>query len=195
MANVSRIRGLEAVGHLRAHPYNGRVRKYVYPVGETAPLGLGDPVKSGGTADATSGLPTIARAAAGDILRGVVVGVDPVDGIAIGSENFNRKHAPGTLTQFVYVNDDPDTIFAIQEDNSATFAVTMVGENADLITMVDCNTTTGYSKAQLSTTSHVTTTAQLRILGIVNTPDNAVSANAKLLVMINEHEFKSTAGV
>lgn len=196
MANSDRLFGLKPVDNLRQPGTLGRIRRYLINSDVDVPVGIGDPVKSAGSADASTGLPTVTRAAAGDALRGVVVGFDQVDGVAIASTNLNRIHRPASVAMYAMVCDDPDTLFEIQEDDSATFAVTMVGENADLATVGDCNTTTGISTVELSTTSHTTDAAQLRIIGVPRLGiDNAVSAHAKLTVLINEHELKATAGV
>ena len=56
------------------------------------------------------------------------------------------------------------------------------------------NTTTGASGMELNTADHKTATAQLRIMGLVQRPDNSVGVNAKLAVLINEHFYKSTTG-
>jgi hypothetical protein len=195
MANVDKVRGAKLIGTSRGGPHTARVRTYVIPASDGTAVFLGDFVKSGGSADA-SGLATVIQAAAGDALRGVVVGVNPIKGVAIGSENLNRNYRPANVKMHVLVCDDPDAIFEIQEDAvGATTALDDVGENAD-ITVAAGSTATGLSGMELDSSDHKTTTAQLRILGFVESPDNTpASANAKLLVKINEHELASTSGV
>jgi hypothetical protein len=198
MANTSLVRGLKVVGHIYGSDYSARVRKYIVPSGDATALFIGDAVKSGGTAVALGDevLTTVIQAAAGDTLRGVVVGIDPIEGVAVGSENLNRLHRPASTQMVVHVCDDPNAIFEIQEDAvGATTALVDVGENADLIVGAG-STTTGLSGMQLDSSDHKTATAQLRILGFAPIIGNqAAVANAKLLVMINEHELKSTSGV
>ena len=194
MANTNAPFGLKAVDNLRQPGTVGRVRRYI--VSSSNPLGIGDVVKSGGTADAVTGIATIDRAAAGDPIRGVVIGFDQVDGVSDANFNLIRTHCPASVGLFAMVCDDPDTIYEVQTDASLTFAVTMVGENADVITAVDCNTVTGLSKTALSTTDHKTATAQLRILEVPRLGiDNEVGDYAIVRVLINEHELKSTTGL
>jgi hypothetical protein len=196
MANVSVVQGLKAVGNLRGDGTTGRVRRYFVPASDNTALFIGDAVKSGGTSDPLTGLATITQAAAGDTLRGVVVAVDQVDGVAVGSTNISRRHRPASTAMYVMVNDDPDTIFEVQEDaDVATTALIDIGENADIIVAAG-NASTGLSGMQLDSSTHTPNSAQLRMLGFVQRPNNApASANAKLLVVINEHELKSTSGV
>jgi hypothetical protein len=53
------------------------------------------------------------------------------------------------------------------------------------------------SKVELSETTGVSTTAQLRLLGFSKDPDNSDigSANVNMVVSINEHFLKSTTGI
>jgi hypothetical protein len=188
MANVSRVSGARPVKHISGSPYNGQCNKYYVPASDGTAIFMGDFVKSGGTADA-DGVASVAQAAAGDTIRGVVVGVVPDTADSL------IYRAASTL-RYVLVCDDPDIIFEIQEDAvGATTALVDVGENADIIVAAG-STTTGTSGMQLDSSTHTASSAQLRILGFAQRPDNEpASANAKLLVLINEHELKSTSGV
>jgi hypothetical protein len=163
---------------------------------------VGDPVKSGGTAGAAGvtvygqnceGMATVATAAAGDTLRGVVVGFSPLQ------SNLETLHRAASTARLAYVVDSPDVVFEVQEDAvGAAIAAIDIGENADIIYAAG-SAVTGRSGVMLDSSDHKTATAQLRMLGFVQRPDNAIglstSDKAKLLVVINEHEFKATAGV
>lgn len=198
MANLNAPRGLIPVQHLDGSPYNGKVNMYLVPASDGTAMFVGDPVKSGGTAGAvgsqangipTEGMPTVTTAAAGNTLRGVVVG------FLVNQDNLMQKHRAASTLRIALVADAPDIVFEVQEDSvGAATALVDVGENADLIYAAG-SALTGLSAVQLDSSDHQTTTAQLRILGFVNRPDNAQGTNAKLLVMINEHELKSTTGV
>src|SRR5688500_14465039 len=87
MANTDRPYGLRPVGHLNGAPWNGKVSTYYVPASDATAIYVGDPVKSGGTAGAAGtvvygqsveGMPTITVAAAGNTLRGVVIGFSPL---------------------------------------------------------------------------------------------------------------------
>lgn len=195
MANTSNVLGLKPVGTLTG-TNTGRVRRYYIPSTDSTAVFVGDAVKSAGSSDAIEGVPTVAQAAAGDTLRGVVVGIDPVDGVAANSIQLGINYRPASTAMYVLVNDDPNTIYEVQEDAvGATTALIDVGENADIVVGAG-DTVTGASGMQLDSSDHKTATAQLRILGFARRCDNEpASANAKLLVIINEHELKSTTGV
>ena len=90
------------------------------------------------------------------------------------------------------VLDDPNQLFIIQNDG--TSAVTDYGKNADIVVGTG-STTTGVSANVLDTSSIATTAAlNLKIVGLWDVPNNAVGANAVVVVKINEHLYGS-AGV
>lgn len=90
MANVNRAGGARPVKHISGAPYNGQCNVYECNTGNA--VFLGDFVKSGGTANA-DGVPTVVIAAAGDTLRGVVVGVvpDTADSLIYRASSTTRK--------------------------------------------------------------------------------------------------------
>jgi hypothetical protein len=187
MANANVATGLRPVRHRNGAPYNGATNTYCIDSGDTTAAYIGDAVKSAGGADAL-GVPTVIQAAAGDTLRGVIVSVRPVT-------SASTPYREASTTRYVQVADDPDLVFEIQEDAvGGALAATEVGENADLVVAAG-SAYTGRSGMQLDSSDHKTATAQLRILGFVQRPDNAIGANAKVLVSINEHELKSTTGL
>jgi hypothetical protein len=90
------------------------------------------------------------------------------------------------------VLDDPSQMFIIQNDG--TSAVTNYGKNADIVIGTG-NTTTGLSANELDTSTIANTAAlNLKIIGLWDVPNNAVGANAVVVVKINEHLYGS-AGV
>ena len=90
------------------------------------------------------------------------------------------------------VLDDPSQMFIIQNDG--TSATTDYGKNADVVVGTG-NTTTGLSAIELDTSTIATTAAlNLKIIGLWDVPNNAVGANAVVVVKINEHSYGS-AGV
>lgn len=198
MANTSRPRGLRPVAYLNGAKYNGAATQYLCPSSDNVAMFVGDLVKSGGSAGAAGvvvagqdveGMPTIATAAAGDsLLRGVVVGFLP------DPTNLQVLYRVASTNRIALVVDDPNVIFEIEEDAlGAALAAVDVGENADIIATAG-STTTGQSAHVLDSSDHKTGTAQLRILGFVKRSDNNIGANAKMNVLINEHDFKSTTG-
>ena len=187
MANVDRVNGLRPVRHLDGSPYNGAANTYFIPASDNTAVFIGDAVKSAGSADA-DGVATVAQAAAGEAIRGVVVGVKPVT-----AESPIYREA--STARYVMVADAPDLVFEVQEDAvGGALAATDVGNNADLV-VGSGSTATGRSGMELDSSTKATSTAQLRIIGFAQRPDNEIGDNAKVLVTINEHELKSTTGV
>lgn len=199
MANSDTPFGMRPVAHLDGSPWNGKVTTYLSPSADGTATYVGDPVKSGGTAGAAGvtvygydveGMATIATAAAGDTLRGVVIGFSPLQ------SNLETLYRVASTNRLAYVVDSPDVVFEIQEDSVGNdVAITQVGNNFDIVYAAG-NTTTGRSAVELDSSDATgTATAQLRLLGLVKRPNNALGTNAKWLVMINEHELKSATGV
>ena len=199
MANTDRPFGLRPVKHLDGSPWNGQVSTYYVPASDGTAIYVGDPVKSGGTAgdegtfvygQHVDGMPTVAVAAAGDTLRGVVVGFSPLQ------SNLETLHRAASTARLAYVVDSPDVVFEVQSDEGgAALALVDVGENADILYTAG-SAVTGRSAVELDSSTHQTTTAQLRILGFVQRVDNDPGSNfGKVLVVINEHELKSTSGL
>ncbi len=197
---VDRPNGLFPVQHLDGSPFNGRVTMYLIPSSNGTATFVGDAVKSAGSAGAAGttvngidveGMPTVIQAAAGDPVRGVVVGFLP------NFANLTQKHRVSSQNRIALVADAPDVVFEIQEDSdSANLAATNVGANVDLV-VGSGNATTGISAMELNSDAveSTTTSAQCRILRLASKPDNAIGTNARWLVVFNEHELKATAGV
>ena len=108
-----------------------------------------------------------------------------------------KNYYPGSvnITQgkiIADVLDDPNQLFIIQNDG--TSAVANYGKNADVV-MGTGSTTTGVSGMELDTSTIANTAAlNLKIVGLWDVPNNAVGANAVVVVKINEHLYGS-AGV
>ena len=188
MANSDAARGLIPRYNGNGSPYTGQCNKYFIASGDATAVFIGDAVKSAGSAD-TRGIPTVIQAAAGDTIRGVVVAFD------LDPTNLENKHRLASTTRYVYVCAAPDVIFEIQDDSvGGDLAAVDIGLNADLVVAAG-STVTGYSGMELDTSTKATTAAQLRIVGLADKPDNEIGTNSKVLVIINEHEFKTTTGV
>lgn len=186
MANVDRVNGLRPVAHRNGAPYTGAANRYYVPSSDGTAIFVGDAVKSAGSAD-SDGVPSVAQAAAGDAIRGVVVGVEPVT-------DESTSYRAASTERYVFVADDPDLVFEVQEDSvGGDLAATDVGSNADIV-VGSGSTTTGTSGMELDSSTAATTAAQLRILGLAQRADNEIGTNARWLVSINEHELTSTTG-
>lgn len=131
----------------------------------------------------------VAPAAAGNELLGACVGV-------LGDyDNLSRRYLPASTSGTILVQDDPYTIFEVQEDDGGT-ALTSAARGALVDHVATAGaTSTSISKHELDQDSVGTASGGLRLLRIVDREDNAYGDNAKWEVVINEHEFRGTDGV
>lgn len=179
-------------------PWNGQVNMYLCPSADATAMFVGDAVKSGGTAGAAGvivngqdveGMATIATAAANNVCRGVVVGFLPKQ------SDLTVLHREASTNRIALVVDDPMVVYEI-EANGVGVAAADVGANADFVATAG-STLTGQSAFVLNTASIATTAGlNLRILGLVKRPDNALGTADKVWVTLNSHEFHTgVAGV
>src|SRR3954465_2181440 len=114
MANTSRPTGLRPVSTLAGALWNGQVNMYLCPAADGTAVFVGDAVKSGGTAGAAGvivngqdveGIATIAEAAAGDAIRGVVVGFLPKQ------SDLTVLHREASTNRIALVVDDPNVVY------------------------------------------------------------------------------------
>ena len=191
MANVDSIFGARVSQIQLASGYTGKINSYTVLAADAVALFYGDFVKLTGTSGANEeGIqyPVVAQAAATNTIVGVVVGfkADP--------DNLSRIYRPASTLRTVFVADDPYLTLEIQASSDAAIIAADIGQNAD-ITVGAGSTATGISGMELDQTTLTAATAQLRILGLVNREDNELGLHAKLLCMINEHQYKTTSGV
>lgn len=193
IVNPNVPRGLVPVQGLGAAATTGGLRAYVHDAGDGTALFPGDPVKLAGANTTVRGqtLAQVIRAASGDVIVGVVVAVEP-------DTRDSTLHVAASTTRIVLVNDDPNALFEIQDENAGT-ALTdaAVGLNVNFKGSGG-NTTYGLSNVVLDNTSEATTnTLDLKIVGIVNRVDNVSgTAAARYLVRINRHQYANqVAGV
>jgi len=187
MANIDAAFGLKPIGKVGQNRDAQGLSEYSIAASASA-IYFQDPVELAATG-------TITVAAASDALLGSLNGVFFTDATT-GKPTFaNHLDASNTATDIVgFVSDDPYERFEIQADGAT--AAADVGLNADIV--YAAGSSPDYvSKVELQTSDQKTGTAQLRILAISKDPDNntAGSANVNLVVLINEHQLKATAGV
>lgn len=187
MANVDSPFGLKPVRYVGGGPYMGDANLYYVPSSDSTAIFVGDAVKLAGSAD-SDGVPSVAQAAAGDTVIGVVVGVKPVT-------NDSTIYREASTERYVYVADDPDLLFLVQEDSDGgALAAADVGNNCDLV-VGSGSTQTGLSAMEVDSSTKATTTAQVRIMRLWDAADNEIGDQAKWLVKIVEHRNTSATGV
>ncbi len=185
MANADIPRGLVPVYNADGGPYTGQSMLCAIPASDGTATFLYDPVKLSGTADATTGVPTVIQAAATDAIFGVIVGFQP------NPDNLALNYRTASTLRYVYVCTDPGVMYEIQEDSVGNnLAVTEVGLATDIAVSAG-NTLSGLSGVELDSSDTATAAGQLRILGLVRRPDNEIGTNAKWLVRISEHQINA----
>jgi hypothetical protein len=195
MANINSPFGFKPVKHLSGSPWNGKVNTYFVPATDATALFKGDAVKSAGSADASGKYPTVAQVAAGDAVRGIVIGFGDNPYVMSHPDAPNRDYRPASVAMYAFVVDDPSVIFEVQEDSvGGALAAVDIGMVAD-IAVAAGSTVTGKSAMQLDTSTKILLAATCKILRIVDREDNELGNNAKVEVLIVEHEMNLATGV
>lgn len=204
MANNDAPFGLKPIRHKSGAPYNGAMRPMVVLSTYATALFIGDPVirVAGGsnTAEITvqgggtfppGTLPNVERGAAGGPFTGVIVavGADP--------DSESTIYSPASTEGVVWVADDPDLIFEIQEVSGGTaLTAADVGLNASVVVGTG-STATGQSGVELDNSTEATTAGlELKIVALSNKTGNAIGEHAVWEVQINDHtQAHGTAGI
>src|SRR6056300_826119 len=188
MANVDKAFGLRPLGNLSA---SGSQKQYGYEIADNQAGAIfqGDLVtlKDGYILQ----FDPASHTAAVGVFNGCFY-TDPTTGKPTFSNYYpgSVNITQGTITADVLA--DPNQMFLIQNDG--TSAATDYGKNADIVIGTG-STTTGVSANELDTSSIANTAAlNLKVIGLWDVPNNAVGANAVVVVKINEHLYGS-AGV
>jgi len=192
MANQNAAFGLRPLGKLGSNVNSEGVTEYKIASGASGNIFSGDPVKM-------TSAGTILVAAAGDQLLGVFRGCKFTN--SSGEIIFSAHWPNGTVTSdaVAFVVDDPNALFEVESAATGSVVQTVVGNNADIV-YASGSTTDGQSGVTISGTT-AATSAQLRIVGISNDPENntlgtgSQSANVNMIVKINEHFYAQVTGV
>lgn len=195
MPNSDTPFGFKPVKHLIGSPWNGKTNVYFVPSTDGTALFKGDAVKSAGAADTTGKYPTVAQAAAGDVIRGVIVGFGDNPFTMIRPDTPNAVHRAASVAMYVFVVDDPFVIFEIQEDSVGnSIGTAMVGLSTD-IAVTAGSTVTGNSGMELDSSDTATALGQCKILRAVNRENNELGNYCKWEVTIIEHEMLAATDV
>lgn len=192
MANVDSPFGLKPVAHRNGQPYNGSFRYYSVPASDSTAILIGDPVVLAGTSQTINGriYSDVARAATGNVITGVCIGVVPVTQDSL-------IYRAASTQRVLMIADNPDLVFEIQEVSGGTaLTANDAGLNADFVVAAG-STVTGKSGVELNNATEATTnTLDLHILGVVMREDNEIGEHCKWLVTINRHQFANqVAGI
>lgn len=200
MSNPNAPFGLRPINELAGSPYSGGARVYSVPASDATAIFIGDPVKLVGTSEIINGSPyaDVARANSGDVFVGAVVGVLPVTRDSL-------TYRAASTQRLLLVADDPNLTFEIAQSSTGTpLSANSIGLNANINVSGSGSTFTGYSAAVVDdTTAATTNTLDLKIIGLLDAPDNDIGSaagtgtlNSRLLVRLNRHQYvNQTAGV
>jgi hypothetical protein len=186
MANKDAAFGLKPIGKVGQNRDAQGLSEYSIAASATA-IYQNDPVKMLATG-------TIGVAAAADVLLGSLTGVFYTDASTSKPTWANHLAASNTATDIVgFISDDPYQRFEIQ--SAGTPAQTNIGNCADIV--YAAGSSPNYVSGVEISGTMAAGTAQLKIMSVSGDPDNNElgSANTNLIVTINEHFFKQTAGI
>jgi hypothetical protein len=188
MANVDKAFGLRALGNLSA---TGSQKQFGYQIADNQAGAIfqGDLVtlKDGFILQFD---PSSHTAAVG-VFNGVFY-TDPTTGKPTFKNFYPGSVNITTGTIQADVLDDPNQLFIIQSDEDIEQAD--FGKNADVV-VGSGSTTTGLSAMELDSSDIGTAAAKnLKLIGIYDTPGNALGNFCQVVVKINEHLYGS-AGV
>ena len=206
MANNNNPKGAVPYQRIDGAVYRDSKTVYFVPYGNTNALNIGDFVtKVTGSAD-TGGINGIdlTTAGSGNPITGVIVGFvgNCAAGAGLAAASFwplttsggaITRPASTTRDYYALVDDDPESVFAIQENDDSggtpgtALPVTAVGKNANFIHAA--GSVYGLSGTMLDANAVSTgSTYQLNIKGFVNSVENVAGAlYAKVIVTINNH--------
>lgn len=144
-------------------------------------IGVGDPVVRQTNSADPEGYAEVVRATTGSATTGMVVAIEPT------RSDLAKRHLASADTGYVLVDDNPDSLFVVQDNGGATgIVIADIGLHVDSVTAIDADTVTGVSKYELDTEA-IGTDNTFRIERLLQREDNEVGANAEWVVSINLH--------
>jgi hypothetical protein len=188
MANIDKAFGLRPIGNLSG---TGAQKQYGYEIADNQ----SGAIYQGDLVTVFDGYLVKFAPATHTAAVGVFNGCQYIDPTT-GKPTFKNFY-PGSVnitagSIVADVIDDPSQLFLVQADDDIVQAD--IGKNAD-VTGTGGSTTNGVSAMELDSSTVANTAAlNLKIVGLWNTPGNALGTNAVVVVKINEHMYGS-AGV
>ena len=199
---LNRPFGLSPARHGSASQYSSQVQRYRIPSSDGSAYYVGDAVKQAAGAD-TRGIPNVQKAASTDTLRGVIVGVEnptinalSLQGTVI-DDTITSVPATKTRDYYVYVMDDPNALFYIQDDGITSGNLVAASANLNSVLTIAAPSL-GYQLSGtvlLSSSFANTATLNIKLMGLAQVPaiagggTNAFGAYAIWVCRINEHEL------
>ena len=196
MANVDGAYGF-ALHEDRSH--SGLVT-CIIPASDGTATFIGDAVKladlDAARIDGGPYVQAVIQAAATNPIFGIVMGFQK-HLVATGMD-LSTRHRPASTAMYVLVKPaHPLDVYRMQaDDDTETLTAASIGCNADII-VGSGNAVTGMSAMEIdSSTAAATAGLQVRIVGVVDRPDNVLgSVQQDMLVSINQNQAFNDAGV
>jgi hypothetical protein len=183
MANTDNALGLIPLRGGNGSPWNGATELFCVPATDSTITYVGAIVKLAGSADA-DGVPTATTiTATGQKVVGVVASVN-------ATQATDPVYRLANTLRYVNVITDPNALFEVQ--CNGTLTATMIGNTADVSTPTTGTAATGQSLTELlisSVTASGDGTEDFTIVRLVPRVDNALGADAKVVVRLNNHEY------
>lgn len=199
MANANVAFGLRPIND-NGTPWSGQGRMVYIPASQAGNIFLGDPLVPLGGSDAF-GVPAVGIASAGAtnvVLGGFISNCNGPQGSGVTIVQNTPVYRVASVASYGFVCDDPNQLYAIQEDSvgGAIAAGTGGFANGNLVAGAG-STATAFSGWQLQSSSVTApaATAQLKLLGLLRGPDNVLGVNAKWVVRLNLPALWSTTGI
>lgn len=202
MSNANAPFGLKPI-NLDGTTWSGQGRLVYIPSSQGA-IYIGDPLIPLGSTDAY-GVPAVGIASDGatDRIAGSFLG--QCNGPARGANSASTLlqsatlYHPASTAGYALMCDDPSVVYEIQEDSDGgAIAITTGGyANGNLVTGSGGSTATGLSSWMLDSSSVATgnATYQVKVIGLVRGPDNAIGNYARWVVQLNLSALaQNTAG-
>ena len=197
MANVNAPFGLAPERTVGGTWGQQSTRYYIYS-SDTDPYFIGDAVISAAQGDAL-GTPGIAKATGALTLRGVIVGFEPANQLQASLQGttlqLEQTSIPATKTHayYAYVVDDPQVVFSIQGDGTATNQVATNSNKNFSLTVANGATAQNLSATVLASASlNTNNTLNMKAMGLKQQPGNAYGAYAIWMCKINLHELSAS---
>jgi len=176
--------GFRPIQDQSGHSYTGKVVTYDVVSGHATLLAVGDLVIVTGTASATTGLAGADAAAAGGLITGPIVAIDP------NISNLEQAGLPAGTAGTIKVAVDNDLLMEAEISNGS-IAITDVQGNADIVaTAASLAGGLANSNMTIDAAAFAAATAQIRIVSLNENAD--VGSGVTVICRINE---STTAGV
>lgn len=191
--NVNRKGGALPLKHLNGSPYVGKGN--IYKKESSNAIAPGDFMTlAGGTETSSSTGILLADIATGSSNSAKILGACSAIQPIIGSNitNLDKTYYATSDTGYLFVIDDPDTIFEVQEDSSGG-AIAANGPGLQCAQANISANSSGVSNCMIKSSTLSTSSSQLRVLQLVQRVDNSIGNYARWETMINTHNYRAVA--